>query len=188
MYESERACAREGRRKKKRSKEEGRNRFSFSLSPTIVVARLRALLDFYSIQLLPSFSAPASFFLPSFNQARTLKLSLGGIGASLLLAAAAGAARGGRPDEELLLGAEEEASGGASADAAGFAAMLLLSAEATFLPAARAGEGCGEGERGGDDDAVGSLAGQSGRIGEEREARKRNRSPSFNSLLPRRAS
>ena len=115
-------------------------------------------------------------FLKRESNQRTLKLSLGGIGAS---PAAAGAARGGMP---VLLGgaAAEEASGGAAAAAR--AAMLLLSAEATFLPAARAGEGCGEGDRDGEAGAAGSLAGQSGRIG-ERKREKRNRFlPSISSL------
>ena len=80
------------------------------------------------------------------------------------------------PDELLLLGgggAAEEASGAGAAAAAARAAMLLLSAEATFLPAARAGEGCGEGDRDGEAGAAGSLAGQSGRIGGgEREKEK----------------
>lgn len=57
---------------------------------------------------------------------------------------------------------------GAADEAEAFAmTTLLLSADATFLPAALVGEGCGEGERDGEraeGAAAGSLAGQSGRI------------------------
>ena len=90
-------------------------------------------------------------------------MSLGGIGASL-----AAGGRGGRPGA-WLLGAALEASG-AAADEAFAMAMLFLSADATFLPAALVGDGCGEGERDGERAegaaaAAGSLAGQSGRMG-----------------------
>jgi hypothetical protein len=119
-----------------------------------------------------------SLFYPSREAVanRTLKLSLGGIGASL--AAAAAGARGGMPEDELLLGAAATEASGAAAFACDFAAMPLLSAEATFLPAARAGEGWGEGERGGEADAAGSLAGQSGRIGGREAGKKRETAPS----------
>ena len=173
-----RGCSRE---KKKEKREERRGRkgaeeeetvfLKLCPLPTIVDARLREALDFFfncSISQRPLKLLLLSFLSFSTRESnkRTLKLSLGGIGASTAAAAGA-AARGGMPDEVVLLCGAEEASGAAGA----LAAMLLLSAEATFLPAALAGEGCGEGERDGETGAAGSLAGQSGRIG-EREARE----------------